>query len=138
MSISTKTMFKVLKYCLIIMNALLICGGLMLILASHEIIHANPDFENVGVEVLVLSGLISIGFSSLGIVGAVSKNYTITLIYAILCTLILIMSIPTMSFHQIWSFLYLIFVTACAYLYAANIKTIKKEQQATRSQVDNI
>ena len=126
MSISTKTMFKVLKYCLIIMNALLICSGLMLILASHKIIHANPDFENVGVEVLVLSGLISIGFSSLGIVGAVSQNYTITLIYAILCTLILIMSIPTMSFHQIWSFLYLIFVTACAYLYAANIKTIKK------------
>ena len=130
-------MFKVLKISLIIINVLFICGSLMLILASREMMRFNPDLKNVSVGLLVWSGLISIGFSLLGLIGAVKENHTITLIYVIICTLILITSIPTMSIHQIWSFLYMIFVTACAYSYAASIKTMKKEQQQREtSEVD--
>ena len=131
-------MFKVLKYSLIIMNILFIYGGLMLIIASHEIIHANPNLKNASAGVLIWSGLISIGFSSFGLVGAALESFTITLIYAIIWTLILIMSIPMMSFKQIWSFLFVVFVNVCAYSYAAHIKRKKQEQRTTTSQVDNI
>ena len=131
-------MFKVLKYFLIIVNVLLICGGLMLILASCGMIDVISDLKYVGARVLFWSGLIYIVLSLFGITGAVKENYTITFSYAMSLTSILMLSIPAMSIDQFLSFLFLAFVTFCAYLYATCIKGREQEQLATRSQVDNI
>ena len=128
-------MFKVLKYSLIMINLLLISSVLALFVTTHKILDYYSDPKSVGEELSII-----IRFSLLGIIGAVKESFSITLIYAIVWTLILIMCIiPTMSFHPIWLFLFVAFAIVCAYSYAAFIKIIKKEQQwATTSQVDNI
>ena len=55
----------------------------MLVFVPNQIIHAHGYLENVCVEPLILSGSISIGLSSLGIVGTAKENFVITLCYAI-------------------------------------------------------
>ena len=139
---STERLFSVLKYILIVVNVLFIIGCLFVLIIGMELIEAQPEnkkyhskYKSLGENALIFIVLMSIALFSVGIIGAVKAHLPLTLTYAILMTIYVVLC-PFASFT---AFLFHIFITGCAYLYAALINRNKKTQAATQeSQLDKI
>ena len=135
---SCKILSSVLKYILIASNVLFIAGCLLLMVAGTELMKVqyeeyDPRYRNLNENAMIFLVLMSIALFSVGIIGAVKAHLPLTLTYAILMTICLVLSATKLPPRDIWSFLFLAFVTGCAYLYATLINRIKKIEAATRA-----
>ena len=136
---ASKILFNVLKYILIVVNVLFIIGCLLLTICGTELMEVQYEkyhsSKSLNQKILIFVALISIALFSVGIVGAVKAHLPLTLTYAILMTISLVLEaikLPARGASGIGSFLILAFVVGCAYLYAVLIDRIKKTQAVTQ------
>ena len=135
---SSKILFNVLKYILIVSNVLLIAESLLFMICGKELMEVefeeyDPRYKNLNENAMIFLVLMSIALLSVGIIGAVKAHLPLTLTYAILMTICLVLSATKLPARDIWSFLLLTFITGCAYSYAALINRIKKIEAATKA-----
>ena len=138
---SSKILFSVLKYILIVSNILLIIGCLFLLILGMGLMEAEPKeydskYKSVNNTALIFVILVPIGVFLVGIIGAVKEHSLLTLTYAILIIIYMIWNVFT---EAIWEFSFLTFITGCTYLYLALINYIEKIHKATQeSQLNKI
>ena len=133
---ASKILFNVLKYILIVVNVLFIIGCLLLTICGTELMEVQYEkyhsSKSLNQKILIFVALISIALFSVGIVGAVKAHLPLTLTYAILMTISLVLEAVKLPASGIGSFFILAFVVGCAYLYAVLIHRIKKTQAVTQ------
>ena len=135
---SFKILFSVLKYILIASNVLFIAGSLLFMIGGKELMEVqyeeyDPRYKNLNENAMIFIALMSIALFSVGIIGAVKAHLPLILTYAILMTICLVLSATKLPARDILSFLLLILITGCAYMYAALINRIKKIEAATKA-----
>ena len=127
---SIESLFKVLKYILIVSNVLIILGSLFIIISGRDL--GEPQFKNHH-GVLIFACLMVIILCLTGIIGAIKAHFGLILTYAVLMTLALILEVAELSSEDVMSFLISTFIVACAYAYAALIKRIERIELARRT-----
>jgi len=128
--ISLDTIFKVLKYILIVSNVLVIIGSIFIAISGKDL--GEPEFKN-NHAVLLFACFMVLIFCAIGIIGALREHFALTLTYAILMTLALILEVAELSSEDVFSFLISVFIVICAYSYAALIKRTQRLDAIRRS-----
>jgi len=128
--ISLESIYKVLKYVLIVSNVLIVIGALFLAISGKDL--GEAEFKN-NHGVLLFACLMVILFCTIGIVGAWKSHFALTLTYAILMTIALILEVAELSSEDVFSFILSIFIVICAFSYAALIKRMQQLELIKRS-----
>jgi len=124
------TIFKVLKYILIIANVLIIFGSLFICVSGRDL--GEPELKN-NHTVLIFACLMVILFCFIGIAGAYKAHFGLIITYSILMTIALILEIAELSHEDIGSYMISLFILCCAFAYAFLIKRIEKLDALRRS-----
>lgn len=127
---SLETIFAILKYFLIVCNALVIIGSLFVLLTGRDL--NEPEFKNHH-GVMVFACLTLILFCTLGIVSVYRKHFALTLTYAILMTIALLMEVAELSREDTGSFFASALIVLAAYGYAFMIHQHKREEELRRT-----
>jgi hypothetical protein len=125
-----ESIFKVLKYVLIVSNVLIIIGSIFLMLSGRDL--GEPEFKH-NHSVLIFACFMVILFCTIGILGAWKHNFALTITYATLMTVALILEVAELSSEDVISFCLSIFIVICAFSYAALIKRMQNLEIIRRS-----
>lgn len=127
---SLDSIFTVLKYVLIVSNVMIIIGSLFIAISGKDF--NEPELKN-NHGVLIFACIMIVIFCLVGIVGAWKKHFALTISYAVLMTLALILEVAELSSEDIGSFLISIFIVSCAFAYAALIKKVEQLEAVRRA-----
>jgi len=125
------SIFKILKYVLIIANVLIIFGSLF-ICATGRDLGELPELKS-NHTVLVFACMMVIIFCLIGIAGAYKAHFGLTITYSILMTIALILELAELSSEDVGSFMISVIILVCAFSYAFLIKRIEKLDALRRS-----
>ena len=127
----SKILFHVIKYFLIFINIVFICGTCYIIFKSDQntqnqyanYLYNNHKYSYKHIHPMALLGSMLMGVYLVGIIGAIKENFKTTLVYAFVMFICLCIEYsvkwPT---EEIWLFGYIFFVIFCACTYAAFIR----------------
>ena len=126
---SSEKLFSVLKYILIVFNALFIVVCLFILIIGKELIEIQDEqqdstYKSLYNKSLIFIILISIVFHSIGIIGAMKEHLRLTLTYAIIMTIFLVLEATQLPARSL-TFLFHLFIAGCAYSYAALINRME-------------
>ena len=128
--INLESVFKVLKYVLIVSNVLIIVGSIFLMLSGRDL--GEPEFKH-NHSVLIFACFMVMLFCTVGIVGAWKQNFALTITYGTLMTIALILEVAELSSEDAISFCLSTFIVVCAFSYAALIKRNQRLEAVRRT-----